>query len=32
MRELFGQAVPAATSPTRGTTELLEEARRYINK
>jgi serine/threonine protein kinase len=33
IRELFGQDVPsAAASPTRGTTELLEAARRYINK
>lgn len=32
IRELFGQNMPSAASPTRSTTELLEEARRFINK
>lgn len=33
IRDLFGLSVPsAAVSPTRGTTELLEEARRYLSK
>ena len=33
IRELFGQGVPsAAVVPARGTTELLEEARRYTAK
>lgn len=33
IRDLFGQAVPsAAVVPARGTTELMEEARRYAEK
>jgi serine/threonine-protein kinase len=33
IRELFGQGVPSsAVAPVRGTTEMMEEARRYVGK